>query len=195
MSASASIVSAPNRDLQNSPFGSYIQTDAGINHGDFGGPLIDSNGDVIGIGFAILSSAASFVEHFLLHPSHPKPGWLGVTLQDTTQSLSLALATPGTSGAIISAVGPFGPAAAASLRIGDVLEQINDVPLGNSRAFNRAVVVIPVGQPAHLTIWRDGKQHEIAATVAAWLSYMPYGGMMHGGHGRGHDGNGVPTPA
>jgi|SRR3984957_16862683 len=196
MSASAGIVSALNRDLQDSPFDSYIQTDADINHGNSGGALIDSNGDVvgittalynpqddggfIGIGFAIPSNTASFVEHFLLDPNHPKPGWLGFTLQDMTQNLSLALAVPGTSGAIISAVDPSGPAAAASLHIGDVLEQINNVPLGDSRAFNRATVMIPVGQPAHLTIWRDGTQREITATVAAWPNYMPYRGMMHG---------------
>jgi serine protease Do len=38
----------------------------------------------------------------------------------------------------------------------------------------------PVGQPARLTIWRDGKQQEVSTTVAAWPNYMPYGGMMHG---------------
>ena len=196
MSASAGIVSALNRDLQDSPFDSYIQTDASINHGNSGGPLIDSNGDVvgintalynpqdnggfIGIGFAIPSNTASFVEHFLLNPNHPKPGWLGFTLQDTTQELSQALGAPSGGGAIISALDPSGPASAAALRLGDVLEKINDISLGDSRAFNRVIVMMPVGEPAHLTIWRDGKQQEVTATVAAWPNYMPYGGMMHG---------------
>ena len=196
MSASAGIVSALNRDLQDSPFDSYIQTDATINHGNSGGPLIDRNGDVIGIttalynpqenggfigiGFAIPSNTASFVAHFLLDPNHPKPGWLGVTLQDMNTELSEALGTPQAGGAIISALAPSGPADQASLRVGDVVESINGTTESDSRAFNRAIVMLKVGEPAHLTIWRDGKQMTVDATAAAWPNYMPYGGMMHG---------------
>lgn len=196
MSASAGIVSALNRDLQDSPFDSYIQTDATINHGNSGGPLIDRNGDVIGIttalynpqenggfigiGFAIPSNTASFVAHFLLDPSHPKPGWLGVTLQDMSTELSEALGMPQPGGAIISALDPSGPASQASLRIGDVIETINGTPESDSRAFNRAIVMLKVGEPAHLTIWRDGRQMDVGATAAAWPNYMPYGGMMRG---------------
>jgi len=196
MSASAGIVSALNRDLQDSPFDSYIQTDATINHGNSGGPLIDRNGDVlgittalynpqenggfIGIGFAIPSNTASFVENFLLDPNHPKPGWLGVTLQDMNTELSEALGVPQSGGAIISAVAPSGPADQASLHVGDVVETINGTPESDSRAFNRAIVMLKVGEPAHLTIWRDRKQKDVDATAAAWPNYMPYGGMMHG---------------
>jgi serine protease Do len=196
MSASAGIVSALNRDLKDSPFDSYIQTDATINHGNSGGPLIDRNGDVlgittalynpqenggfIGIGFAIPSNTASFVANLLLDPSHPKPGWLGVTLQDMNTELSEALGTPQSGGAIISAVDPSGPANQASLRVGDVLESINGTPQSDSRAFNRAIVMLKVGEPTHLTIWREGKEKAVDATAAAWPNYMPYGGMMHG---------------
>jgi serine protease Do len=196
MSASAGIVSGLNRDLQDSPFDSYIQTDATINHGNSGGPLIDANGDVIGIntalynpdenggfigiGFAIPANTANFVQHFLLNPNHPKPGWLGFSLQDMTQELSQALGTPSASGAIISSVDASGPASAASLRIGDVLQSLNGTKLGDSRAFNRAIVMMPVGGPANLTVWRDGKEQDVTTTVAAWPNYMPYGGMMHG---------------
>jgi serine protease Do len=196
MSASAGIVSALNRDLQDSPFDSYIQTDATINHGNSGGPLIDRNGDVlgittalynpqenggfIGIGFAIPSNTASFVENLLLDPSHPKPGWLGVTLQDMNTELSEALGTPQAGGAIIAAVDPSGPANQASLRVGDVLVSINGAPESDSRAFNRAIVMLKVGEPTHLMVWRDGKETAVDATAAAWPNYMPYGGMMHG---------------
>jgi serine protease Do len=196
MSASAGIVSGLNRDLQDSPFDSYIQTDATINHGNSGGPLIDSNGDVvgintalynpeenggfIGIGFAIPANTANFVQHLLLDPSHPKPGWLGLTLQDMTPELSQALGTPSASGAIISGLDSAGPASAGSMRIGDVLQSINGTKLDDSRAFNRAIVMMPVGGPAHLTVWRDGKEQDVTTTVAAWPNYMPNGGMMHG---------------
>ena len=107
MSVSAGIVSALNRNLHDSPFDSYIQTDAAINYGNSGGPLIDRNGEVvgidtafynpdanggsIGIGFAIPSNLASFVVRFLLDPNHPKPGWIGVTLEDMNDRLADAL--------------------------------------------------------------------------------------------------------
>jgi serine protease Do len=185
-----------NRDLQDSPFDSYIQTDATINHGNSGGPLINHSGDVvgintalfnpeekggfIGIGFAIPSNTANFVAHFLLDPKHPKPSWLGFTLQDLSQDLSSALGARSAKGAVISAMDASGPANAASLRLGDVLEKLNGRPFGDSRAFMRALVMMPVGEPARLTIWRDGKQLQVTATTAAWPNLMPHGGMMHG---------------
>jgi serine protease Do len=196
MSASAGIVSGLNRDLQDSPFDSYIQTDAGINHGNSGGPLIDRNGDVIGIntalynpqenggfigiGFAIPANTASFVEALLLDPNHPKPGWLGFTLQDMSEELSASLGAPHMSGAIITQLDPSGPATQASLRLGDVLQTINGTPETDSRAFMRAIVMMKVGEPARLTVWREGKQQDVDVSVAAWPNYMPYGGMMHG---------------
>jgi serine protease Do len=196
LAVSAGIVSGLNRDLMDSPFDSYIQTDATINHGNSGGPLIDANGNVvgidtalynpdenggfIGIGFAIPSNTAKFVVEFLLNPNHPKPGWLGVTLQDMNEDLAAALDAPHNTGAIISEVTPGSPASQASLQIGDVVESINGTPLSDSRAFNRAVVMLPVGSQAHLTIWRGGKQQDVTTSVAAWPNYMRYGGMMHG---------------
>jgi len=196
LAASAGIVSGLNRDLQDSPFDSYIQTDATINHGNSGGPLIDANGNVvgidtalynpdenggfIGIGFAIPSNTANFVVKFLLNPNHPKPGWLGMTLQDMNEDLAEALDVPHNTGAIVSAVTPGGPASNASLHIGDVVEGINGTPLSDSRAFNRAVVMLPVGAQANLTVWHDGKQQNVTATVQPWPNYMRYGGMMHG---------------
>jgi serine protease Do len=188
MSVSTGVVSALNRDLQDTPFDSYIQTDAAINHGNSGGPLINQAGEVvgidtalynpdqkggfIGIGFAIPSSTAKFVVGRLLDPSHPKPAWLGVTLDDMTQELARALGLPQSTGAIISEVDPAGPGS-ASLRPGDVLEALNGVRLNDSRAFMRAIVTMAIGQAAHLTVWRDGKEHAITATAAEWPHHTP----------------------
>ncbi len=188
MSVSTGVVSALNRDLQDTPFDSYIQTDAAINHGNSGGPLINQAGEVvgidtalynpdqkggfIGIGFAIPSSTAKFVVGRLLDPSHPKPAWLGVTLDDMTQELARALGLPQSTGAIISEVDPAGPGS-ASLRPGDVLEALNGVRLNDSRAFMRAIVTMAIGQAAHLTVWRDGKEQEITATATEWPHHTP----------------------
>jgi serine protease Do len=196
LSVSAGIVSALNRDLQDSPFDSYIQTDAAINHGNSGGPLIDEDGDVIGIdtalynpdenggfigiGFAIPSSTAKFVVNDLLDPHHPKPGWLGFSLQDVTPELAQALGVQAHVGSIISVINAGGPASKAGLRAGDVLEAINDDHPADSRAFMRAIVMVPIDSPAKLTIWRDGKEQTVTATIAEWPNLMPQGGMMTG---------------
>ena len=194
LSVSAGIVSGLNRDLQDTPFDSYIQTDAAINHGNSGGPLINRNGEVVGVdtalynpdqnggfiglGFAIPSKSARFVVTQLLNPAHPKPGWLGFTLQDMTPELAAALGQPWHQGSIILAVDAGGPASHAALRPGDVLEAIDDARESDLRAVMRNIVVRPVGSNVTLKIWRDGKEQAVRATIAEWPNLMPGGGMM-----------------
>jgi serine protease Do len=193
-SVSAGIVSALNRNLHDSPFDSYIQTDAAINYGNSGGPMIDSNGDAvgvntafydpdanggsIGIGFAIPSNFASFVIGALLDPAHPKPGWIGVTFQDMSDRLADALAVPGPSGAIISVIDPSSPAEQAGLRQADVLEAVDGVQQADSREFLRSIVRLPVGTKVRLSGWREGKPLEVTATVGAWPDYRPAQGIL-----------------
>jgi serine protease Do len=194
ISVSAGIVSALNRDLQDTPFDNYIQTDAAINHGNSGGPLVDANGAVvgidtallnpeesggfIGIGLAIPANAAKFVVELLLDPSHPKPGWLGVTLQDLTPDLSAGLRLRDAKGAVIAALDTDGPASRASLRPGDVLTAVDGIRLNDSRAFMRQIAMLRTGKPAELTIWRGGREQTVTATVEEWPNYMPGGGII-----------------
>lgn len=195
-SVSAGIVSGLNRNFADSPFDSYIQTDAVINHGNSGGPLINHDGKVvgvsealinpegkggfIGVGLAIPATIAKFVTDRLVDPQHPAPGWLGFNLQDVTPELAEPLGAPRSVGAVISAVEPSGPASQASLRPGDVLDQVDGQKLDDLRAFMRAIAVVPPGTVAHLSVWRNGQKHEIAATVAPWPNYKPDGGVMTG---------------
>jgi serine protease Do len=138
----------------------------------------EENGGFIGIGFAIPSSTSKFIVDRLLDPNHPKPGWLGFTLQDSTPELAAAFGLPQYPGAIISAVDPSGPASKASLRPGDVLEKINGAQQSDSRAFMRAIVMVSLGNVVQLTVWREGREQEFTATVGEWPNYMPGGGMM-----------------
>jgi serine protease Do len=194
-SVSAGIVSGLNRNFADSPFDSYIQTDAVINHGNSGGPMIDSDGKVvgvdealinpestgfIGVGLAVPATIAKFVTDHLLDPRHPAPGWLGFNLQDVTPELAEPLGAPRSKGAVVSAVEPSGPASQASLQPGDVLDQINGQKLDDSRAFMRAIAIVPPGEVVHLTVWRNGHMQEIPATVAAWPNYKPGGGALTG---------------
>jgi serine protease Do len=193
-SVSAGIVSGLNRNLMDTPFDSYIQTDATINHGNSGGPLVNQEGKVvgidtalfnpvgngfIGIGFAIPASAAQYVTTQLLDPKYTPPGWLGFKLQDMTWGLGESLGVPYHVGAIVSSIDPSGPAAKASLQWGDVLEQFNGHRLNDSRAFMRAIAETPVGKPVRLTIYRGDKKQEVDATVAPWPDEM-HGGIVTG---------------
>jgi serine protease Do len=194
MSVSAGIVSALHRDIQDTPFDDYIQTDAAINHGNSGGPLMNLDGDVvgvdsalynpddaggfIGIGLAIASKTAEFVVRHMLDPQQPRPGWIGVKLQDLTPDLAEAVGLPGGRGAIVAVVEPGGPAASAAFRPGDILIGIGNTKEIGSRAFMRKIVQIPIGGPAVLSVWRDGKEYTATATVAEWPKIMPEGGVM-----------------
>jgi S1-C subfamily serine protease len=98
LSVAAGIVSALNRDIQNSPYDDLIQTDATLNHGNSGGPLFDMQGNVIGVdstiispttgsvglGFAIPSNSARFVVDQLRTYGWVHPGWIGVKVQTMT---------------------------------------------------------------------------------------------------------------
>jgi len=195
-SVSAGIVSALNRNLMDSPFDRYIQTDATINHGNSGGPLVDldgkvvgvttalfnpsANGGFIGIGFAIPASTVQFVIKHLLDPKLPEIGWLGFSLQDMTETLANALGAPQPTGAIVASVDQGGPAANAGLRPGDILERLNGRDLGDGRAFMRAIAQSPTGQPARLTVWRLGKVQDVSATVQPWPDTAPRNRMMTG---------------
>jgi serine protease Do len=188
LSVSAGIVSALNRDIEDTPYDTYIQTDAAINHGNSGGPMVDVKGNVvgvdtalynpdeaggfIGIGLAIPSEFAKVVVDQLLDPSQPKPGWLGFRLQDLTKELALALGFGGTKGAIIAAVDDNGPAQAAGLRPSDVLLTIDGLKPNDSRAYLRAALETPVGRHSTLTVWRAGKEQAVVATVAEWPNSM-----------------------
>ncbi len=195
-SVSAGIVSALNRNLMDSPFDRYIQTDATINHGNSGGPLIDLDGKVvgvttalfnpsatggfIGIGFAIPASTVQFVIKHLLDPKLPDIGWLGFSLQDMTETLAEALSVPQATGAIVASVDGGGPAANAGLRPGDILIRLNGKDLGDGRAYMRAVAESPTGQPVRLTVWRLGKAQDVSVTVQPWPDSAPRNRMMTG---------------
>jgi serine protease Do len=184
MSVAAGIVSALNRNIQDTPFDSYIQTDAALNHGNSGGPMIgadgtvvgvdtalynpDDSGGFIGIGFAIPAETAQFVVAHLLDPSQPKIGWLGVTLQDLSPELAAASGLREPKGAIITAVDAGGPADKAAVQEGDVLLSVNGAKVDDARASMRAIVRVPPGKPAELSIWRGGKAQTVTATTGQW---------------------------
>ena len=177
------IVSGLNRDIMESPFDEYIQTDAAINHGNSGGPLVDRNGDVIGmnsvivaprnsggsigLGFAIPSNMLKFVSDQLKKYGHVEPGWIGARFQQVTPQLRQSIGLKAsTNGAIVLSVMPSGPAAAAGLQVGDVVLGFNGQMIDDVRALARAIAMAPIGHPSTLEIWRGSARQSITVVPA-----------------------------
>lgn len=166
------IVSALNRDLSQSMFDSFIQTDAAINHGNSGGPLFNragevvgvntayysggnANGGFIGIGYSIPSSTAEELAGLLRKYGYPKIGWIGLGVQTVTPEMKDAFAFTGEGGAIVARINPDCPARDV-IRIGDIITKVGRVNIDDARAFAREIAgSLDMNVP--LQIWRDGK--------------------------------------
>ena len=148
-SATAGIISAVNRDIMESPFDDYFQTDAAINHGNSGGPLFNRQGEVIGmnsvifapgtgsvgLGFAIPSNDLQFVFGRLMKTGKIGAGMLPMNTQPVTWMLQQALGAPDLKGALVTAVNDDDEAMLqGKIRPGDVILNYNGhVVLGSSR--------------------------------------------------------------
>ena len=158
----------------------FIQTDAAINPGNSGGALIDTAGDVIGINTAILSHgvtpgnegvafavpsslARSIMEQIIAH-GHVTRGWLGVAIRDVKPGEAESLGLAASAGAYVNEVTPDSPAAAAGLKKGDVVLEVDGRPIPDSRTLRLTVAATAPGTRAALSIWRGGKR--VAATPA-----------------------------
>ena len=172
------IISATGRSqLGINRYEDFIQTDAAINPGNSGGALINAYGELIGIntaiysrsggsqgiGFAIPASLAANVMEQIIEQGHVQRGWLGIEAQDLTPQLAESFQLNDTHGMLIAGVLRGGPADAAGIEPGDVIETINGDEIENARsAMNQ---IAQGGPDARLKIRgiRDGQRFE--ATV------------------------------
>jgi serine protease Do len=182
LSVSAGVVSALNRDITMSAYGDFIQTDAAINHGNSGGPLVDMQGRVVGVdsslynnngtgsiglGYAIPSNIVQFVVQRLLKYGAIRAGWIGVELQDVGQALSMALHIDQPNTSVIAEVAPGSPAEKAGLEDGDILLTVNGQNFPSSQAIMREIARTKVGDSVAIDIWREGKVTLLKVPVIA----------------------------
>ncbi len=188
-SVTEGIISALDRDIQETPYDSFIQTDAAINHGNSGGPLFNSAGEVIGIntalygaaddtnggsiglGFSIPSNDAQFMLNTMKQYGRLKVGWLGAGVQQLGQEATDALAMPLPYGAIVTSVAAGTSAAQAGLREGDVIMRVDNHGVRNVRVLNRTIAT-SVDKTIPLQIWRDGTQQTLQLAVEEAPSEM-----------------------
>jgi serine protease Do len=179
-SVSIGILSARNRDINTGPYDDFLQTDAAINRGNSGGPLLNMNGEVVGVttaiisptgasvgvGFAVPAEMASYVIDQLVEFGETRRGLLGVRIQDVTIDLAEGLGLDRPRGALISSMTDDSPAAAAGLERGDVVLAFNGVPIGEMRDLPRMVASSPIDVPLDITVLRDGAEMTLSVRLA-----------------------------
>lgn len=180
-SVTAGIVSAKGRDNLNiTDFGDLIQTDAAINPGNSGGPLLDLNGEVIGIntaimstsggymgiGFAVPSKIARHIMGQLINTGEVSRGFLGVTLQDLDTDLAKAFSLNDTDGALITETLPNSPAEHSGIQRGDIVLAVNGKKIKSASAMTQEIGLLQPGSTISITIFRKGKQQEITVAIA-----------------------------
>lgn len=167
-------------------FQRFLQTDAAINRGNSGGPLVNMRGEVIGInsqiatstgdyngiGFALPASEANFVYQQIVSQGKVKRGYLGITLDSVKDEFAKVYGLNETRGAIVMDVqqtrdGELTPAAKAGIQSNDIIVEFNGQPVASAQDLIQKVAGSPVGQSAALTYLRDidGKLEKRTATV------------------------------
>jgi serine protease Do len=172
----AGIVSAMGRDIGQGPYDDFIQTDAAINPGNSGGPLLNLDGEVIGInsainpqantiGFAVPINMAKDILPQLEKHGKVVRGWLGVAVQPVTAELADALELETQQGALVAQVTPGSPAAKAGIERGDVIVGFAGKPIEKMRELPRAVAAAAPGTKADIEILRDGKRQKKSIVI------------------------------
>ncbi|MFQ5694249.1 MAG: trypsin-like peptidase domain-containing protein, partial [Nitrospinota bacterium] len=162
------VVSGKGRVIGASPFDDFIQTDAYINVGNSGGPLLNARGEVVGINTAIVAESLGVgfaipvnVAKATLKDLHGRDtslrGRLGLVVGEPSPDLIRELGRAATGGALVSEIDPEGPAARAGIRKGDVIVGFNGRRLQGGRDLRNRVASLPPGSRARLRLLRKGK--------------------------------------
>src|SRR2546421_804959 len=165
-------------------FQQFLQTDAAINRGNSGGPLVNMRGEVIGInsqiatstgdyngiGFALPSNAASFVYQQIISNGKVRRGYLGIFLDSVKPEFARVYGLPDTKGAIVTDVrDQQGPAGKAGMQANDVIVEFNNQPVQSAQDLINKVAATPVGETVPLAYLRDenGKleRHTTSVTI------------------------------
>mgnify|MGYP000992671041 FL=1 len=180
-SMTVGIVSAAGRSsLGIEEIENFIQTDAAINQGNSGGPLIDITGKVIGvntaiysqsggsvgIGFAIPANLVTTVKDSIIANGKFEKPYIGIYLGNLDADKVKALNLKSSNGVFIAGTVPNGPAAAAGITKNDIITAVDGKEVNSAGAFVGEIAAKKVGQSVKLTISRNGKTSEVSVTLA-----------------------------
>ena len=165
------VISAKGRNIGSGPYDEFIQTDASINPGNSGGPLLNMDGDVIGIntaifsgsggnvgiGFALPINIAKAILGDLKEKGKVTRGWLGVMIQRITPELQESFKLKNASGALVSDLVPNGPADLGGMKRGDVITRFDGVEIASMETLPKQVASIKPGKSVKVEVIREGK--------------------------------------
>lgn len=157
----------------------FIQTDAAINPGNSGGPLINLDGEVVGmntaiytrtggymgIGFAIPIDMVRNIKEQLVRDGRVERGYLGIVIQNMTSELAASFGLDEVRGILISQVAEDSPAGKAGLSDGDIILELNGGPVKEVAPFRNAIASMPPGNEIELLLFRDGKEKKIKTAI------------------------------
>ncbi len=170
-SVSAGIISASNRNIQSGLYDDYIQTDAAINRGNSGGPLFDTDGNVIGVntaifsqtggsvgvGFAVSSDLAANIVKQIIDNGVVRRGFLGVTLRDIEKADVTRFGLKNTEGAFVRGVTVGASADIAGIKTNDVIVKFDGKKIKVTRDLNRAIADAPVDRKLPVEVIRNAQ--------------------------------------
>jgi serine protease Do len=175
----AGIVSATQRSLPNETYVPFIQTDVAVNPGNSGGPLLNLQGQVVGINsqiysrtggymgvsFAIPIAMAMDVARQLRESGHVTRGRLGVGIQEVSEDLARSFGLSEARGALITSVERGSPAQRAGLQVGDIVTSFNGEAIASLEQLPRRVAQTSPGTEVKLEVWREGASRTLTLTM------------------------------
>jgi len=177
--ATVGVVSAKGRSLPSDSLVPFIQTDVAVNPGNSGGPLFNTRGEVIGINSQIFSRSGGYqglsfaipidlainIKNQIEQTGEARHARLGVMIQEVNQTLASAFDLPRPAGALVSQVMKGGPAEKAGIRIGDVIQAVDEREILSSAELPSIVGMSAPGSAMAITVWRDGEPRILKATL------------------------------
>ncbi len=174
----AGIVSAKQRDTGD--YLPFIQTDVAINPGNSGGPLINMNGEVVGINSQIYSRSGGFmgisfaipideamrISDQLRTSGRVQRGRIGVQIDQVSKEVAESLGLNRAQGALVRGVEPGGPADKAGIEAGDIILRVDSTPIEKANDLPRQIGSLKPGTRATLQVWRRGASRDIGVTIA-----------------------------
>jgi len=178
--ATQGIVSALSRSLPEENYVPFIQTDVAVNPGNSGGPLFDTDGNVIGVNSQIFSRSGGYMGLSFAIPvnvvksvvaqlqdtGYVSRGWLGVLIQNVDRSLAESFGLDRPAGALVSKVTDNSPAGSAGVEQGDIILSFNGTAIERSSHLPPLVGLIPVGDSVEMEVLRKGKRIVLPVTIA-----------------------------
>ncbi|MCP1649161.1 DegQ family serine endoprotease [Pseudomonas sp. GD04087] len=180
-SVTAGIVSAKGRSLPNENYVPFIQTDVAINPGNSGGPLLNLQGEVVGINSQIFTRSGGFMGLSFAIPidvalnvadqlkagGKVNRGWLGVVIQEVNKDLAESFGLDKPAGALVAQLVEDGPAAKGGLQVGDVILSLNGQTINESADLPHLVGNMKPGDKASLEVIRDNKRQTLSMTIGS----------------------------